>query len=121
MSDTKFTPGPWRLHRPENRILEIRGAEEEVVVHWQGFDAAGTSIPTTVANAHLLAAAPEMKEALELLYAWETDFYDVQDRAEKLGLPAIEYVGSSSYMDTWLETNIYGPVKAALRKARGEA
>ena len=71
MSETKFTPGPWNLREsytlwdtksflvdihPFHSIAEVRnGAEDE--------EYGGE--PRLIANAHLIAAAPEMLQVLE--------------------------------------------------------
>lgn len=114
------TPGPWRFDRswvvadfpPEGRPVD--GKEPE-------FYSGGYVIAETVTkeNGPLIAAAPELLEALRRLYEWERSFWDVQPRAEKMGLPEIEFPESSGYMDGWLEKNIDGPIKAAIAKALG--
>ncbi len=83
MSKAKFTPGPWRLSTLTGaRWKEVFGGtpEEDVA------QAVGT------ANAHLIAAAPEMYQLLE----------DVRDHGT--------YAGSTREAD----------INAALARARGE-
>jgi hypothetical protein len=62
----KHIPGPWKVfHKRET--LSVFRKEVDDVVHWSGFDSAGKTGRVTlrdVANAHLIAAAPEMLNAL---------------------------------------------------------
>lgn len=65
MSDTKFTKGPWYVPDPdENTPLQIvsSGAKRGVTTM---FDFEDIEYPEDIANAHLMAAAPEMYEMLE--------------------------------------------------------
>jgi hypothetical protein len=64
MSETKFTPGPW--HKDERSDVYVRDSEGDYI--------AGTYAPMpkrkrakgeNEANAHLIAAAPDMYEELE--------------------------------------------------------
>lgn len=48
----KFTPGPWKIRKTDNAIRRLTGAKTPSEVQ---------------ANAHLIAAAPDMYEALEIL------------------------------------------------------
>lgn len=71
MSETKFTPGPWEVHPRlwrgkeggSHAFLEI-GSEVSAfwVAHVQTFD---DDKGEYAANAHLIAAAPEMYSALK--------------------------------------------------------
>jgi hypothetical protein len=67
------TPGPWETQR----------VEEDRLVLWGREDALGTfkiadiyETANNEANARLIAAAPELLEALELLVGPEGDLYD---------------------------------------------
>ena len=63
----KFTPGPWYLefdNCDEEGFLE----EAEFTGAIVGADGEGVLQVYSKANAHLIAAAPEMYEALELIY-----------------------------------------------------
>lgn len=68
MSELKHTPGPW-IWGDEHRGLYGSGPNNEVLNYahyegmWVGFGEVGT------ANAHLIAAAPDLLEALK--YAGE--------------------------------------------------
>lgn len=55
MSAPQFTPGPWSLHR---RV------KDDCLVHANGY---GVCDVRSEANAHLIAAAPELYEALVAL------------------------------------------------------
>lgn len=100
----KFTPGPW--------FIEI-GEEEydgDIYVCHQGTECTETTIvnfeePTIedAANAHLIAAAPEMYEALDTLVAI-------------VGLAAFKY----EYQRAVLQEAMNGAM-SALKKARGES
>lgn len=88
MTDTKFTPGPWsvaadydnKLHvcspwndrvKPKNSDTygSYLGAHICEVPH-QGEDAPVVTLTQAKANAHLIAAAPELYEALDLFIDW---------------------------------------------------
>ena len=62
MNETKFTPGPWLFssYKSGNSVIVIDGKE---------FDVATVNYPNRDANAHLIAAAPELYEALDALRA----------------------------------------------------
>jgi len=74
----KHTPGPWKVYSAPLRpnfptpIIEVQDALGTPVVPWPGFDAADQPRGVKHANAHLIAAAPDMLAALKLpivLYA----------------------------------------------------
>jgi hypothetical protein len=85
------TPGPWETQR----------VEEDRLVLWGREDALGTfkiadiyETANNEANARLIAAAPELLEALEMLVGPEGDLYDqyAHDKAraaiKKANVPA---------------------------------
>jgi hypothetical protein len=59
MSETKFTPGPWRANRTSVRALKRTVADCEFA------DVSPLRVhPEDMANARLIAAAPDLYEAL---------------------------------------------------------
>lgn len=66
------TKGPWHVYsaplRPEfpTIIIEVQDAKGEAVVPWGGFDAAHQTKAVKLANARLIAAAPDLLAALKL-------------------------------------------------------
>lgn len=69
MKNTKHTPGPWKLWvaRSSNPTIEIQCGERTPVVAWPGFDDSNRAKEIHIANARLIAAAPEMLEAAKLI------------------------------------------------------
>lgn len=61
MSSAKFTPGPWEYNE---RLCAISGNEGWKIAHIFDYGGNGES------DAQLIAAAPEMYEALESLLRW---------------------------------------------------
>lgn len=70
MSDTKWTPGPWEVRRKErfnDHVYHVFGDGMHVnacianTAYWLDSD----SFSESRANAHLIAAAPELYEALD--------------------------------------------------------
>lgn len=57
------TPGPWSVFI-ENGVVEIQ-KRKRPVVHWSGFDSSLFK-KSSEANARLMAAAPDMLDALKL-------------------------------------------------------
>lgn len=102
MSELKATPGPW--HAEENNIHTGSVA----TCHWNGEQWWEVWTPMWVdggsakANAHLIAAAPELYEALEeMVERYAPGYHDCIDN----GLPECEICNA----------------RAALAKARGES
>ena len=62
MNEPKFTPGPWLFssYKSGNSVIVIDGKE---------FDVATVNYPNRDANAHLIAASPDLYEALDALKA----------------------------------------------------
>lgn len=56
--ETKFTPGPWRLTMEDGRHPIVQRGTEG------GFQVCGMSDEKEDADAHLIAAAPDLYEAL---------------------------------------------------------
>jgi hypothetical protein len=59
--EAKFTPAPWGT-KPRGRVVAIAGNERGATV-WADFDA--LTPETCLANTHLIAAAPELYNALK--------------------------------------------------------
>lgn len=93
MSELKATPGPWRVIE---KAKPVGWAHFEVA--WSDYDELVCDIVYEEADAHLIAAAPEMYEALDaIVNCWDGPLYKHQM------LPNIV------------------KARAALKKARGEA
>lgn len=74
MSKTKFTPGPWKI--VEDRVpssLEVYGGTIAICECWRRANA-----ETEMANAHLIAAAPDLYKTLEWVYTTAVE-HDDQD------------------------------------------
>lgn len=103
MADTKFTPGPWVHGKPDMfGDFTIQGPKEKLAVasvcngearkfsgDWDEHEA----------NAHLIAAAPSLYEALEDLWTWVKNW-------------DVEFLDDDEFDRSFYET--------ALAKARGE-
>ncbi len=107
MSETKFTPGPWYASdlfvdsvggngRPSLEICDLHNS------------LFGKEVP---ANAHLIAAAPELYEALEETLAVIEDYLSWSEDARVMGEMEINAFQSDGRIEV---------VRAALAKARGE-
>ena len=103
MSEPKWTQGPWlfEVTRDLDRgcYLSVRGANHECVVAPYGYEVEGIE----VANEHdarLLAASPDLYEALEALVTVST----TPDNRQR----------PNQWNEAW------HAARAALRKARGE-
>ena len=83
MSTPKHTPGPWVVH-----TFTISGKEKLEVL-----DATGTNACVR-ANAHLIAAAPAMYEALQALLALIGD-EDLPDNGELSGASICDFARSA--------------------------
>lgn len=62
MSNPKFTPGPWEYEGINGKVVSVINGIHAVVAHNGTFR---HSAKESAANAHLIAAAPELYEALE--------------------------------------------------------
>ncbi len=69
MSDAKFTPGPWTLTEPVggDKVLRIESNGDRWKRLYCEVDKDDCCTETAIANANLIAAAPELLEALEML------------------------------------------------------
>lgn len=106
-TQTKWTPGPWRIDEA-NRTLVARlvGGEYEYIcsVDPEEFSVSDMTDEENRANATLIAAAPELYEALEDLlgYFRSGNAVDVERATIKANAPEVL------------------AARAALKKARGE-
>jgi hypothetical protein len=88
MSESKHTPGPWNAEPMTGRGAWVKGSSGE----WAALSCGDTDT-TAEANARLIAAAPELLEALnkiisrhsELVCSGDCGFWDVEDE-EKMKL-----------------------------------
>ena len=65
----KYTPGPWMLDKVIGRDIISYPTDTEIASIW-GNDAGGPIMKEEMqANAHLISAAPELLEALEVCQA----------------------------------------------------
>ena len=108
MRDTKFTPGPWaQVPQSNGSVMIARRHETGKQLSPHGLRLVcnvlvrGSSMSEDDANAHLIAAAPEMYEALERIYG--------------------RLLMSERDGDAHITEEDGAMVEAALRKARGEA
>ena len=103
---SKHTPGPWKLELGRDGAPRgLRGpaeVEHRNIVNWNGFSS--PTKPASMANARLIAAAPELLEALDGML----EVYGGEHEAD--GLPKHE-----------IELNLIAYARAAIAKARGEA
>ena len=97
MAETKFTEGPWRVLPPSVGVdlnWHVTDNGDTFVAHVYGF---GHSVDEqSKINAHLIAAAPDLYEALT---------------------QAGDYISSLDFIG---DENVVAAITAALAKARGE-
>lgn len=87
MGETKFTPGPWSVFVDDSgdrpvAVPSVQAPDDQdcAVVHWDGFwqqywQSANGDMRQMHANAHLIAAAPDLYEALEALERRVVELY----------------------------------------------
>ena len=111
MSEPRWTPGPWEADCPDDaqewNINAPNGEPRLQYASWTGLaivygseDWPGDGAAIGRANAHLIAAAPDLYEALEALVTVST----TPDERQR----------PNQWNDAW------AAARAALRKARGE-
>ena len=100
MKNNKHTPGPWKIFKgTRNDVLLTRVERKDRfhgIVNEANLPLAEIILGSTDANARLIAAAPEMLEALEIAVKFFTDNYPKGELS-------------------WMEK-----LEAAIRKAKGE-
>jgi hypothetical protein len=64
---TDHTPGPWKVYHqelrkqfPGHKIIEVQTREGQAVIPWGGFDSCDMTKKQKLANARLIAKAPDM-------------------------------------------------------------
>lgn len=77
MTQAQHTPGPWG--EDDRKVILLRGASWLGFAHWDD--------ETAIANARLIAAAPDLLEALRGLIYGADDV--TRDRARQRGIAAI--------------------------------
>jgi len=108
MSEIKFTPGPWLFS-------SYKSGTSVIVIDGKEFDVATVSYPNRDANAHLIAAAPELYEALKAVLEIETE-------EGAPSAPSHTSSGKSGSIAWSVKAReVYSNAHAALAKARGEA
>lgn len=100
MSEPKFTPGPWHVGHGHELETGMKGWEYYPVC-WSKDDENVCDIVYNKADAHLIAAAPEMYNMLQSVL----DECAICD-------PNFHYPG---------DCDLRGQIEAVLKKARGEA
>jgi hypothetical protein len=79
MSQLKATPGPWSVGPTHVVRRQFRNEHNQRVTHWvaECCNQVGREREETEANARLIAAAPELYEAVEGVVAWiDGDYAD---------------------------------------------
>jgi hypothetical protein len=101
-----FTPGPWEAAISMAGIIAVFAGKHSNHILATVRDPYGEDKSVADANAHLIAAAPDMYAALQ----------DCLEHCEKEGGPDVEFIrdDNSGHM---LNVEM---IRAALRKARGE-
>ena len=111
---TKFTKGPW-LIAEEDKTFVYALAPNKTNSFWALLQTAGAervSRKELEANAHLIAAAPEMYEALALMVEY---FNKVEESILRMEVP------TSQLVQEFFKDDPEELAKLALAKARGES
>ena len=101
MKETKFTPGPWKVDPKYSRDIQAPDGLDVATCCLSILNRKVTTEEESIANATLIAAAPDMYEALEMAIL-------------KYGKPGGPW-NVPSEPGTWIDK-----AKAAIVKARGE-
>jgi hypothetical protein len=96
MSNTKHTPGPWTIERSpiqsrggSNTVFRIGPFQACIYDDWRQEQERGISTSELEANANLIAASPELLEALKLI-ANHTSEADASISMREIAEEAIE-------------------------------
>ena len=77
MTDTKHTPGPWVWEHWKMGLTAQNGTSVLAYYDYEGMSLHGKTEDEHEANAHLIAAAPDLLEALEAIVAtWDGPKYN---------------------------------------------
>ena len=77
MTDTKHTPGPWVWEHWQMGLTAQNGTSVLAYYDYEGMSLHGKTEDEHEANAHLIAAAPDLLEALEAIVAtWDGPKYN---------------------------------------------
>ena len=86
MTETRHTPGPWKIMQCLPAISEYEGQTETVIVDENGRNVLNRlSIFEEAANAKLMASAPELLEALRELFGFVEEWVLVMDTRDDAG------------------------------------
>lgn len=146
MSEKKFTPGPWVIGDENNQHAQVCLGDSNCSVDMRRFadypNCPGMSRDEMLANAALIAAAPDLYDALDAasLWMWDPDENSVEsfERINEWFMKETGHMrpGKSYPMETpppdnlqqiWDEwrtkksRDVLLAIRAALAKARGEA
>lgn len=113
MSGANFSPGPWHIeiHEGEPLVYNEEGIVTGVI---------GDHPPEQdVINAHLIATAPELYEALEAVVDWFDGIHALQKVALQQGYEAAEENWNMATLDLGGGLDVAG-LRHLLAKARGE-
>jgi hypothetical protein len=89
---SKHTPGPWTAFiggRGRTIAIDIGPTpigKKPCIIDWPGFDGSDLPLMQRVANAHLIAAAPDLLEALKEITSDYADRFDLDDPSTNPGI-----------------------------------
>ena len=113
MAETPWTKGPWRVgprHKDGSYAIHAGTAS---VVHMMPFSSGHTKAE---ANARLIAAAPDLYEALDTFFAM-MDSTDISDSGKER---RIFHIGCTMLTMEKPMADVLARMKAALARARGD-
>lgn len=103
MKETKFTPGPWKVDPKYSRDIQAPDGLDVATCCLSILNRKVTTEEESIANARLIAASPDMYEALkDLLDMLETE------------------ISAGSGLTCDFERRVLPNARSALSKARGE-
>ncbi len=106
---SKHTPGPWRLCASDPLMFGAasgNGTEPLGFVYGPSFPEQSDHGRTCLANARLIAAAPELLEAAQMVLAW----YEAEN----------DHKGTTFWERVEMCASSEGALRAAIAKATGE-